>query len=448
MAKNYLITGYWGEPHITPENDRGIYAAILGKGRFVLNVGEQFRAEYIGNNTVRMYDGKLIDNGAVAGIPAGEYIDINVPNAGQGMKRRDIIAFQYNKDITTQKESGSFVLVRGEEVSSTTGQIRHPNLTQENLLTDEAVTDQMALWSIVVSGADIGSMVEEFTVLDPLLYKSGTDHQHLLESVAITGTLSVNKGGTGADNAVAARANLGAAAANHSHQASSITSGTLPIERGGTGASTAANARTALGITPANIGAVSKAGDTMTGELKVPSFSVMRSGTGEYNVLKIGLADKMTGFVQQDTANNTLRFIERGTDTTFAEQYNLPRPNTGLTKNETYDILTSKKPVSVAQGGTGAANKFDALVNLGLEIESGIALMSNAMNNGCAVTFERQIFSGIPTVILTTDSPEMGRPYVADVTNTGFTIKLADAISNSGHVHWVAIRTARPTSGV
>lgn len=42
-----------------------------------------------------------------------------------------------------------------------------------------------------------------------------------------------------------------------------------PITRGGTGATTAAGARTNLGITPANIGAVAKAGDDMTGDLGI-----------------------------------------------------------------------------------------------------------------------------------------------------------------------------------
>ena len=83
MADNYLITGYCGEPHVTAENDRGIHAAMFGTGRFVLPVGEQFKAEYIGNNTIRMYDGKLMDNGAAAGIPVGEYVDFLITNTGQ-----------------------------------------------------------------------------------------------------------------------------------------------------------------------------------------------------------------------------------------------------------------------------------------------------------------------------------------------------------------------------
>ena len=54
--------------------------------------------------------------------------------------------------------------------------------------------------------------------------------------------------------------------------------GTLPINHGGTGSTTAAAARTALGITAANLGAVSKSGDTMTGTL-VLSKSTDASGT-------------------------------------------------------------------------------------------------------------------------------------------------------------------------
>lgn len=159
MANNYLITGYWGEPHVTAENDRGINAAMFGAGRYVLPVGKQFLAGYIGNNTVRVYDGKLIDNGAVAGIPAGEYIDFSIPNASQGMKRKDLIVFEYKLDSATQVESGVFKVLYGTETSGTPAV---PALMQSDLLSGTATIDQMALYSVTVSGTAIGSTVKEY----------------------------------------------------------------------------------------------------------------------------------------------------------------------------------------------------------------------------------------------------------------------------------------------
>lgn len=163
MADNYLITGYHGAPHVTAENDRGINAAMFGIGRFVLPVGEQFRAEYIGNNTIRVYDGKLVDNGAVAGIPAGEYVDLPIVNAGQGMKRNDLIVFQYQQDTSTLIESGTFVVVQGTEASGTASD---PELTQNDLLTNKATFDQMALWRIPVSSGTISEPVKLFSVYE------------------------------------------------------------------------------------------------------------------------------------------------------------------------------------------------------------------------------------------------------------------------------------------
>ena len=165
MADNYLITGYWGEPHVTAENDRGIHAGICGSGKFVLPVGEQFRAEYIGNNTVRMYDGKLMDNGAAAGIPAGQYIDLLIPEAGQGMTRNDLIVFQYSQDNSTLIESGTFVVVHGVEVS---GSAEDPTVVQSDLLTNTAMFDQMPMYRVVVAGAAIAAPQRLFEVSSSL----------------------------------------------------------------------------------------------------------------------------------------------------------------------------------------------------------------------------------------------------------------------------------------
>lgn len=162
MADNYLITGYWGEPHVTAENDRGIQAGIVGSGRIVLPVGQRFKAEYIGNNTVRMYDGKLMDNGAAAGIPAGEYVDLLIANTAQNMKRNDLIVFQYERDASTLIESGRFVVIQGVETDGTAGD---PALEHADILNDsEAMFDQMALWRVSVAGINVSAPVQLFTV--------------------------------------------------------------------------------------------------------------------------------------------------------------------------------------------------------------------------------------------------------------------------------------------
>lgn len=148
MSENYLITGYHGRPHVTAENDRGINAAIFGAGRFVLAVGEAFRTELIGNNIIRIYDGKLIDNGAAAGIPAGEYIDFYIPYASQGKKRVDQIIFQYEKDIDTLVETGTFRIIQGVETTSTPAV---SELTHVDLLTGNARIDQMELYRLLVT---------------------------------------------------------------------------------------------------------------------------------------------------------------------------------------------------------------------------------------------------------------------------------------------------------
>ena len=183
MADNYLITGYWGEPHVTAENDRGINAGIVGAGRFVLPVGKQFKAEYIGNNTVRLYDGKLVDNGAAGGIPAGEYVDLFVANASQGMNRNDLIVFQYEQNVSTLTEKGTFVVIQGTETSGTAAD---PTLRQEDLLSGNATFDQMALWRVSVSTGTISTPVQLFDVSKSIA-KAGTGKNIVANAISSDG---------------------------------------------------------------------------------------------------------------------------------------------------------------------------------------------------------------------------------------------------------------------
>jgi hypothetical protein len=219
---NCLITGYWGEPHVTAENDRGINAAIFGAGRFVLPVGERFRAEYIGGELIRLYDGKLLDNGAAAGIPAGEHIDLPISFASSGKKRNDLIVFQYKQDISTLVETGSFMVLQGVETVETPVD---PVVVQSDLLSNKATLDQMPLWRITVTDTAVSDPVQLFT-----LAKNMMEVEEIARSNPGGGSgtlpdevLPIEKGGTGAKTAADALVNLGAAPAKHEHSAESIT---------------------------------------------------------------------------------------------------------------------------------------------------------------------------------------------------------------------------------
>lgn len=136
----------------------------------------------------------------------------------------------------------------------------------------------------------------------------------------------------------------------------------LPITGGGTGATTATGARNALG-------AVAKAGDTMTGNLSIsgdiaPSYYMIRSDGTPMGML-YSLA-------------SSGRVVLRGfnTDGTHYNGFRIP-DTSAVTVNADYDILTTKAPVSVAQGGTGATNATDALKALGL----GYTLIRETQND-------------------------------------------------------------------
>lgn len=66
-------------------------------------------------------------------------------------------------------------------------------------------------------------------------------------SIYFSKPIAVKDGGTGASDAESARQNIGAAAADHKHNASDISGGVIPVANGGTGATDAAGARQNLG---------------------------------------------------------------------------------------------------------------------------------------------------------------------------------------------------------
>ena len=141
-------------------------------------------------------------------------------------------------------------------------------------------------------------------------------------------------------------------------------SNVLGLENGGTNATTGDEACE-------NIGAVKKAGDTMTGVLNI--------ALSKYPALNFIDADN--GLVMASIVGNVdsgqLKFQNNATDTRYYTAYWLPPTDKGLTSNTSYNFLTTKNVVAISEGGTGGKNVAEAVANLWAEIAKKIEATYN-----------------------------------------------------------------------
>ena len=77
--------------------------------------------------------------------------------------------------------------------------------------------------------------------------------------------------------------------------------------------------------------------------------------------------------------------------TNYPERFRLPAAAAGLTSTQTYDILTSKAAVTIAQGGTGAMDAATARKNLGLNTEAFASELESLIANGGMSTLQSAI---------------------------------------------------------
>lgn len=103
---------------------------------------------------------------------------------------------------------------------------------------------------------------------------------------------------------------------------------------------------------------VNRSGDTMTGRLTAPGYTT--TATNGYPNVYFKNSGEFAGFIVNEASNRRFLFNEYPSDSSeFYESYAMPAPSAGLTATKYYSVLTTKQPVTVAQGGTGDTGTVD-----------------------------------------------------------------------------------------
>ena len=158
-----IITGHTGKEHVTAEAAGALHAGIIGSGKYVLTGGNQFAAEIVSNNLIKIKSGELVNQGRHIRIPVNSYEEVTIQNGAQGMKRHDLIVMRYKHDTSAQVESAELVVLKG--ISGTTAY--DPVYTQGNILNGD-LQDDFPLYRVSLNGLTVESVTPLFSVLVPM----------------------------------------------------------------------------------------------------------------------------------------------------------------------------------------------------------------------------------------------------------------------------------------
>ncbi len=156
----HLITGYAGYEHITSADDGSFNAAFFGDGQNVMEIGNQFSASIIDNNTVRILDGDALMYGRHFRIAPNTYEDITITTGVADKNRIDLIVATYRLNEDDGTETVELEVIQGTAATSP----NIPTYTDGNIL-QGAKLNQMPLYKVNIEGVVLKSLTPMFTTI-------------------------------------------------------------------------------------------------------------------------------------------------------------------------------------------------------------------------------------------------------------------------------------------
>lgn len=160
MSDNILVTGRWGETHVTSAQAGNFNAGIVGDGCYVMS---GLDATMTNANTCHISPGFGSFNGRDFEVPAGG-IDLTIDNGTQAQHRNDLVVVRYALEPSSQTESAELVVVKGAPAAS---EPADPAINEGSILDGDSPVD-MPLWRIPLDGITVGDPVRLFKMVAPL----------------------------------------------------------------------------------------------------------------------------------------------------------------------------------------------------------------------------------------------------------------------------------------
>ena len=243
-----------------------------------------------------------------------------------------------------------------------------------------------------------------------------------------------------------------------------ILASPLDVSSGGTGASTASGARSALG-------AVSKAGDTMTGNLTIqnslyPSvfLTPTYNGTTNRTVFEGSYSGASSFAAWEDSAGSNRRMLEVRTAAYAPSLDNAVLLRTAVNNAwSSYRVFHTgmATPVPIANGGTGAAYAATARSNLGANNAANLTTGTLAMarlpfkvaygsgnvngSSALAIDYSSAGFTSVPYVVASYSttgsnwSGDNGALKIYSKTTSGASIIVGGNFNTARAIDWIAI---------